>query len=269
MDTVLYHVRSAIEYGLAPFDALSPLWGLTVLSILTGGIMLWVVGRTTPQRRIEVARARMASAIYELRLFLDSPRRIFAAQGRLLLWSGAYTAFMVPAFLILSVPLGFLFLHLDVRYGQMPLPLNTPVAVKIAFEGQHVPDLQVENVTRGLQVTAPLLRVPDEGLAYLRVSMTEPGRHELTLRTEAGLVTKQLSAAGVPVAPERSRGVGLLWSYGHEPPLPSSSGISAVSVSHPAAPQSWLGFTMPWYVFWLVIATLVALALKRPMGVAV
>jgi hypothetical protein len=76
MDTLIHGLRTGIEYLLVPFDAMPRFWALTVLSVASGVLMLWVVGKTTPQRRVEIARARMASAIYEMRLFLDSPGRI-------------------------------------------------------------------------------------------------------------------------------------------------------------------------------------------------
>ena len=270
MDTILHGLRSAFEYGLAPFDALPPFWGLTLISLFSGVGMLWVVGRTTPQRRIEVARARMASAIYELRLFLDSPRRIFAAQKRLLLWSFAYVGYMLPAFLLLSLPLGVLFLQLEARHGQAPLPLNTPIVVKIALDPDRAAgdDLAIE-APAGVRVTAPVLRVPDEHLAYVRVAITEPGTHALTVRAGGTEVSKRLSAApdAVQVAPERTRGAGLLWSYGNEPPLPRAAGIASISVPHPAMPDTYLGLPMPWWLYWLIVATVAALALRRPMGV--
>lgn len=272
MDTILHGLRSAFEYGLAPFDALPPFWGLTLISLLSGVAMLWVVGRTTPQRRIEVARARMASAIYELRLFLDSPRRIFAAQGRLLLWSFAYVAYMLPAFLLLSLPLGILFLQLEARHGQAPLPLNTPIVVKISLDadraGALAGDLLMEPPA-GVRVTAPPLRVLDERLVYARVVITEPGTHDLVVRAAGTPVSKRLSAdpGAIQVAPERTRGAGLLVSYGNEAPLPRAAGIASISVPHPAMPDSRLGVPMPWWLYWLLVATVAALALRRPMGV--
>lgn len=281
MDTLLYGLRSALDSGVALLtDTLPPLWGLVLLSLLTGVFMLWVVGRTTPQRRVELARARMASAIYETRLYLDSPRRIFAAQGRLLLWSFAYVAFMLPAFILLSLPIWLLYLHLDTRHGVEPLPLDTPIPVRIVLasdDGADLApgDLRVESTTPDLELTAPPLTVPDEGLVYLRVAISKPGAHVLTLRAGDAVVTKRLQAgggdtdAGPTVAwPERTRGLALLSSMGAEPPIPAGSGIASISVVHPPASDPWLGLSMRWWwLHALVLATVAALAMRRPLGV--
>ena len=59
-----------------------------------------------------------------------------------------------------------------------------------------------------------------------------------------------------------------IWlSYGDEAPLDPELGIAAIAVEHPPAPQSWLGLPMPWWVYWLIVSTVFALLLRRPMGV--
>lgn len=270
MDTLIHGLRSAIELGVAPFDALPPFWGLTLLSALSGAFMLWVVGKTTPQRRVDIARARMASAIYELRLFLDSPGRILRSQARLLGWSFAYVGYMMPAFLLLSLPLGLLYFHLDVRHGQAPLPTGAPVVIQVSLEeGTDLATVAPGDLPAGVRVTAPPLRVVDEHRVYLRAVIDTPGTHTLPIRVGDEVIEKRLVAdpGALQVSPERCRGACLWASYGHEPPLPGDSGVASIAATHPDAPQSWLGTSMPWWLYWLLLATVVALALRRPMNV--
>jgi hypothetical protein len=44
--------------------------------------------------------------------------------------------------------------------------------------------------------------------------------------------------------------------------------VSAVSVAYPQAEQHWLGMEIPWWLYWLLLATVAALVLKRPLEVA-
>lgn len=270
MDTLIHGLRSALELGLAPFDALPRFWGLTLLSALSGAFMLWVVGKTTPQRRVDIARARMASAIYELRLFLDSPGRILRSQARLLGWSFAYVGYVMPAFLILSLPFGLLYFHLDVRHGQAPLPVGTPVVIQVSLDqGTDPATVAPGDLPEGLRVTAPPLRAMDEHRVYLRAVIDTPGTYTLPVRVGDEVIEKRLVAdpGALAVSPERCRGLCLLDSYGHEPLLPGDSGVTSIAVAHPAAPQSWLGTSMPWWVYALLLATAAALALRRPLNV--
>jgi hypothetical protein len=270
MDTLIHGVRSAIEYGLVPFDALPPFWALTLLSAVSGAFMLWVVGKTTPQRRVEVARARMASAIYEMRLFLDSPVRIVRSQARMLGWSFAYIGFMLPAFVILSLPLGLLALHMEVRYGQAALPAGVPVVVTVTMEpGRDLAGVAPGELPPGVRVTAPPLRVADEGRVYLRALIERPGTYMLPVRVGDTVVEKRLVAdpGASEMHAERCRGACLLASFGDEPPLPDDLGVASIAVEHPDADQSWLPLGLPWWGYWFLVATIAALALRRPMKV--
>ena len=72
--------------------------------------------------RIRHARAQMASAIFEMRLYLDHPVQLLRAQGRLVGWSVLYVAFLLPSMVVLAVPLGLLFVPLTtVAMADMPV----------------------------------------------------------------------------------------------------------------------------------------------------
>lgn len=269
MDTLIHGLRTGIEYMLVPFDAMPRFWALTVLSVVSGVVMLLVVGKTTPQRRVQVARDRMASAIYEMRLFLDSPGRILRSQARMLGWSFAYIGYMLPAFVLMSLPLGLLGLHLEARYGEAALPTGAPMVIAVTMKpGSELADV-VPGEARGVRITAPPMRVVDEGRVYLRAVIDQPGEYILPVRAGGVVVEKRLIAnpAVTEMKAERCQGLCLLASFGDEPPLPGESPIASIAVEHPAADTSWLPLSMPWWVYWLAVATVAALALRRPLGV--
>ncbi len=271
METIAYALRTGIEYLLVPFDALPPTLALTLIALITGVIMLWVVGKTTPQARVERARNRMGAGIYEMRLYMDSPLRMFAAQGRMLGWSFLYVAYMLPAFVILTVPLGLLYLHLDARYGQAALPTNAPIAVRIVLaSGADGYAVEPGELPEGLRVTAPPVFVEDESSVYLRLVIERPGTYELPIRRGEESVTKRISAdpRALEVHPQRSSGADLWISEGDEAPVPARAGIREIRIDHPASSRTWIGLSWPWWLYWLLIATVAALALRKRLGVA-
>ena len=137
MDKLGGLLRELVEWSLWPFDAMPPQLAFVVISLLTGATMLWIVGRVTPQKWVGKSRDRMVSAIYETRLFLDNPGRVLLAQGRLLFWSLVYIGTMLPALLLLAVPLGMGFLHLDARFGFKPLSKHDhPVVMVVTKDAQ-------------------------------------------------------------------------------------------------------------------------------------
>jgi hypothetical protein len=76
----------------------------------------------------------MSSAIYEIRLFLDSPGHIVRAQLRLLVYSTRYLLCLVPALLVLLPPLALLFAPLHARYGLAPLSPDGPALLRIQLD---------------------------------------------------------------------------------------------------------------------------------------
>lgn len=266
MGTVAYGLRWAVELLLVPFDAMPPWLGLTLVSVLTGAGMLWVVGKTTPQRRLERARDRMAAAVYETRLFLDAPLRMLRAQGRLLGWGGAYVGYMMPALLVMIVPLGLVFLSLDARFGYAALPVGEPIVVRVALDGDGA-DVTAELPAEAGAITAPPLYDARAGAAYFRVQLAEPGTHTLTVRAGDATATKRLSAdpSALQMAPDRASGTDLWLSVGSEPPL--SAPFTSITLAQPPTTDTWLG--MPWWLYWLLVATVAALALRKPLGVVI
>ena len=264
-------LRLVAEVLLWPFDLLPPRLGLVLFSAVTGLLMLLVVGKTTAQARLKHAREQMTSAIYELRLFLDSPRRIFAAQGRLVVWSLNYLAYLVPAFALLLPVLVMFYAPLEIRYGLTPLRVEEDALVRVELRAP-LPDAERATVDGGtaVRLAAPPILVVEDRVLYLRISILQPGLHRLLIQAPGWQVEKRISAertSDAVVTAERRSGFAHLIALGNESPLPGDGPVSGVLVVHPPRTQSWAGVEMPWWVLWLLVATIVALAFKRRFGV--
>jgi hypothetical protein len=263
-------VRQLGELLLWPIDRMPELLGLTVISVVTGALLLWLVGKTTPQRWVERARNQMTSAIYEIRLYLDSPLRVLCAQGRLLCWSGVYLGVMIPALAVGALPLGLLYLHLDTRYGLEPLPVGQPALVRLQLaEGIDGNEVHVQPPS-GLRVEKPSLYLEAERSVYFEMIPSEPRSQELSIQVGDHIVSKRIAVAGGPErpAPERRSGVAALWQLGDEPALATGGPVQELLVAHPPHVRHWLGLPW-WWGYWLLIATLTALLLRRRLDVAI
>lgn len=271
MASIAYWLRSAVELLLRPFDFLPEFWAVTAIAVLTSLVMVVVVGKITPQNRIRRTRARISGAVYEIRLFMDSPLRVFTAQAGLLKHSVLYVALLLPAFLVMAPLLALLYLHMDVRYGQDPVREGQQVVVRVDLDSNvDGYGVQAGELPQGLAVTAPPVFDEDADQVYLRVDVVAPGVYSLPIRAGEQEVSKKIVAdrGADKVEPERKRGFSALWAFGHETPLPDSSPVSSISVTYPHAAQSWLGLPIPWWLYWLLIATIAALLLARPLHVA-
>jgi hypothetical protein len=171
---------------------------------------------------------------------------------------------------ILTLPLGLLFVQMEARYGQAALPTGVPIVITVSMEpGSELADIAPGELPQGVRVTASPLRVTDEARVYLRAVIDQPGTYMLPVGVGNAVVEKRLVAdpGATEMNAERCRGTCLLASFGDEAPLPAELGIASIAVEHPAADQAWVPLGMPWWLYWLLVATVAALALRRPMNV--
>ena len=265
MDRAVHAIGWFVERLLRPLDALAPWLSLAIIAAVTAVVMLLVIRKTSPQRRIRHARGQMAGAIFEMRLYLDHPVQLLRAQGRLIRWSVVYVGYLLPSMLVLAAPLGLLFVHLEARHGFAPLPVAEAAVVRIEVApGVSTRDLSLDT-GGGLAVTARV-HAEDEHALYARIAVRTAGTH--TLAIHAGDATVQIAIVADRdadvVSPERRHGISELWSLGAGDPI-ATDAIRAVTIPYPDRPTSvW----MPWWLYWLGVATGFALVLRDRMGVA-
>ncbi len=271
MTWIAHILHRTIGLLLVPFDFMGPLLGLTLLSGLTGVAMLWIYGKTTPQDRIKKAKDKMTAAVYEVRLYLDSPKRVLAATGRMLAWTTAHLALMLPAFIVIGPPMGLLLLHMDMRYGKAPLPVNEQVLVKIKVRNKDAAQkVSVKASSKSpIQVTAPMLFIEKEKTLYVRTEIKKRGTHSLNININGDSTTKRLTATQNPgkLSISRSSGFSSLWAQTTEPPLKPEGAIESIRVEHPENNRTWAGIPIPWWGYWLLVSFLVAWLLSRRLGV--
>jgi hypothetical protein len=264
MDRVARASRWFVETLLRPLDALSPWASLAVVAAVTAVAMLYVVRWTSPQRVLARARARMAASLFEMRLFLDRPRLVLAAQLRLIAWTGVYLACLIPPAAVLVVPLGLVYVHLDARHGPAPFAVPATAVMRIELAPDADPRELAIEARDGVEVTARL-RADDEHAVYARLAITRPGTHRITIRIAGREVTKAVAAdpAADTVSTERRQGIAHVWARGIEPPIDDGP-IRAIALQHP--PRA-CDLPVPWWLYWLGLATVLALVLRRRFDV--
>jgi hypothetical protein len=251
-----------------PLDRLHAELAIVIMGAATGLFLLVLVKWCSPQTLVARARSRMAACIYEMRLFLDSPRRVLAAQARLIAWSAVYLVGLLPPLLVSAPLLAIAYLEMEVRYGLAPVEVGRPLVVRYGLADGvdgHALQLRAEGAA---EITAPVLHAADEAARYVRVRVREPGHHRLVATRGRERWEKRIDAAetSAGVSAERSSGAATWWALGNEPPLEGD--VESIALAHPARTRAWFGMPIPWWVCWLGVATVVALGLRRRLGVA-
>ena len=257
---------------LMPFRALDPIWGILFLSTVTGIIMVWLFGKTTNQRLIRSLKTQIKGHLLEMWLFRESLRLTLTAQRKVLWTTTKYAFCSFRALIVLMIPALLIMIQMQARYGWEPLEVGDSTIVTVTY-ADYMPVEAMSpmiEVSRGLEIETPLLRIPNERTSNFRVGVLEEGPQEIRFEMDGQQFTKNFTTAHSDnvVSPVRASGWGDQLLYPIEASLPPGS-IRTVSVEYPDAQISILGWGIHWLWVFMIISILAGFALKGVLGVEV
>lgn len=257
-------LRQAISSTLSLFTALPLGLALVAISAVSAVIMLLVFKAVTPSHWMTKPRDRMTAAIYEMRLYLDHPRRVISAQLDLIRYSLTYSAAMLPAVVILTIPFGLVVFDLEARWGYEPLNIAEPVTVRVDLsDGVKTFEAKPADCA---ELNPAVLHFPSENVAYARYTLKDAADCVVSFTVDGQDVTKQLDAAAGPVSPARLRGFDLLTTVTFEDAL-DHDGVQMISVHHEPAQFEFLGTDWPWWAHWLWMIFFLSGLLLKPLRI--
>ena len=263
--------------ALSPFRSLPPIVGLSVVSLVAAVGMLLVFRATSNQPAIADVKRRIHAGIFEIRLFNDDLRAMFAAQFDILRHNLTYLRLSLTPMVWMLVPLVLLIAQLQFYYGYDGLAAGQSSLVKVRLkEGASpasgaAPAIALE-APAGLRVETPLVWIPSEREAAWRIGTDAPGEYQLTVVLDGRSVTKKVSVSDQVGwrTPERLE-AGFLNQvlYPAESAIEPGVPIEAIMVAYPEREVSLLGFGTHWLIAFFVLSIVFAFALKSRFGVVI
>ena len=250
----------------------APLAVLALLGVLTGVLMLWVFARCSDQTAIRTAKARVRAHMLELRLYPDEPAIVLRAQGKLVIQNLLLIGHVLPAVLVMSIPMALLFVYADAIFGRAPLPIGLPAIVTVHVRNGVSLDAVSPKleVPRGVSVETAALRIPAAGELSWRIVPNAAVSDFIRILTPHGVVAKRIET-GSPglryLSEERGAAVNDLLFRAGEMPF-SDPVIASVEIRYPSAAIGWFGVSFHWAGWFLLFTVTSALLLKKRMGVA-
>jgi hypothetical protein len=179
-----------------------------------------------------------------------------------------------------------LMLHMDFHFGYTGLALGEAALVKVQLAGaagapgdDRVADAQPKPMVHatleapdGIRVETPAVFLPSEREVAWRIRPRAAGSYELRVHVGDTVLSKTLLVSDAvarrsPVRPDSG-----LWNqllYSSEVPLPSGSGVAAITIAYPRRPFLVAGWDLGWSGVYLALTLAFALALKGPFGVSI
>lgn len=273
MSAVFGLMRALFDGMLYPFRGLSPLVGLTLVSVLFGIGMLVVLKYTSNQEKIEAVKRKIFASLFEIRLFNDDLLAILRAQWDVLRHNGSYLLLWLVPLLVMIPPLVLMAGQLHFHYAYQGAEVGKPLVLEVQVAGQRgsKPAATLE-VPEGLEVEqGPMWASPLNELSW-RIRPVEPGEYKVVVTLDGASFEKQISVGEgpilrrSPVRPSPSFVDQLL--YPAEAPLPASAPITSIGLTYPPA-TGGIGWPseLAWMVVFLVVSMIAAFAFRKPFGV--
>jgi uncharacterized membrane protein (DUF106 family) len=252
--------------GDAVYAILSPLpvWlGLTLISAVTGVVMLIAFRYTSNQQAIGRARDDITANLLALKLFKDEIGVTFRSQGRILGALGRLQWHMFRPVLIMLLPMLLLLGQMGVRYQWRPLHPGEVALIRLHLDPAQtdVPEVTLEP-SPGVRVEAG--PVPGGGELVWRVRAGEPGRHLLRFNVAGTTLEKELVVGDgfQRVSAER---LGSHWTsqilHPTERLLPHGSPVASIEIAY-AGVHSYIYGANWWILYFFVVSMVFALLFK-------
>jgi len=258
-------VAKLFDLFYLPFRSAHPFWGLLAMSVVTGFILLFIWKYTTNQKQMKAVKDRIKMHFIELRLYQDDMTVVWRTQGQILRQNLRYLALVLVPAVVIIIPVVFILVDMDHRFGHRPLEVgeSTMVKVKIAGRGAS-PEVDLV-APDGIVVETPRLRIPVEREVDWRIHGERAGEFDLAFRVDGDEFTKRVTVGNsvkrFSVIKARATVSEAFFNPGEEP-LPKRAAIASIEVVYPSMRigfSNWLGH---WLTLFCVFSLAVGFGLK-------
>ena len=271
-------LRPIFDWLQYPLRELPSFVGILIWSIPVGVFALWVFGKTSNQDRIAEVKRRIYAGLFEIRLFNDDLRAIMRAQKEIFWHVLHYQALALKPMIFILPPLVLVMVQLHQFYGFRGLQPGESILLTVQLEEDAVapgqrPEISLETPT-GLHTEMAAVWVPSLAQISWRIGVDGPGDYELLIGIDGDVATKTLRATDLierlsPERPPRTIIDQLEWPS--EKPLDRNGPVRSITLGYPDGTVGFLGWDIEWRWAWMVLffvlTMVVALILRKPMGV--
>jgi uncharacterized membrane protein (DUF106 family) len=271
-------LRWVFDFVVLPFRGMPAIVGLTVISLLISVVMLIGFRAVSDQDALEEVKRRIYGGVYEIRLYKDDLRTIFAAQVGILRETMTYFRLSMVPMLWMMVPILIIVSQLQFQYGYESLEPGQTVLLRVEFTEEAAEGVSATDgagvsldVPDGVRVETPLVWIPSLREAGWRIAAESPGEYELVIRIGEETLTKSMRVSGTTMLRSPIRPSSLLDQliYPVEQPVPRGSSAEAIRLDYVEAEINMFGWHTHWIIAFFILTMVFAFALAKPLGVKI
>lgn len=280
METLNQVLNSIFDGVLELFAGLDPSYGLLVISVVTGILMLFVFRYTSDQKGIKRAKNLVKAHFLAIRLYKDDIGQMFTTMKNIIVSNVLYMSKSIKPMLFMLVPVGLVLIQLESRYEHRPFKVGEKTVVTVRLnEGGRAAYASLSDLSKialtvpeGLQVETPMLRIPEKAEVSWRIRMEKEGSFDLHVVNDGRQFEKRLyvSNALTALSPSRERASFSAALFNPaEATLPAGASVEAIMITYPKRELSFWGITAHWLVGFFILSLVAGFALKGVFGVEI
>jgi hypothetical protein len=248
-----------------------PAWvALVFWSVVSGVLMAWAFKHTSNQAALKRVGDRIRASMLAMKLFKDDLNVTLRSQGALFRATMLRLWYSMPPMLVMIIPFVLVLSQLGLWYEHRPARPGETLVVRMdlradAWDANK--DVAIE-LPEGVTMDAPPVRAAYEHAIYWRLTPTKAGAAVLRWKMGDQTVEKRVAIADgrrdlMPVSvlrPDAS-----FWDrifHPGEAAFGSSSPVQRIAVSNAKRSTPIFGLNIPWWVTFLIVSMLGALASK-------
>ncbi len=238
----------------------------TIISAVTGVILLVIFKYTSNQKAIGKVRDSIKANLLALKLFKDDIVVTLQSQGQVFKGSLLLLFYAIVPMLVMMVPVILLLSQMGMWYQSRPLRAGeeTVVVMKLSDSGESVwPQVNIKSMPSA-EVTLGPVKVLSKRQIYWKILARENGLSKIVFEVNNQEVEKELSV-GDGFLRLSGRRPGQRWSeillYPGETPFGADSAVSSISIDYPDRLSKTSG-TDWWVVYFFAASMFFALLFK-------
>ncbi len=265
MDIFNQIVTTIFNILFFPLQTLGRFWGLFLVAVLTGLLMLIILKKVSNQEGIHATKNRIKAHVLGARLYQHDASLSVRILGRLFLENGRYLLYALKPMLILMIPVTILIIQLSARYGYQPASLGKPILVRLV--ANDVDDLSTIRIipSTDVRIDVTPLTIPALHEINWRIYPITAGVSTLIFQYKETQEEKKMVTDGrwSVLSPRRLTASVRGFLYAAEPTLSSNSFAREISIEYDETKLSVAGVNIHWLVFFILVSLMTGVAAQR------
>ena len=114
-------ITRIFDFILFPFQGIAPIYGLLVISLITGMIMVTIFSKVSNQEKMGKIKNLIKAHFLELRIYKNDVYETLSAQKKILRYNLSYMKLAFIPATIMFIPILFILIQMNLRFGHRPL----------------------------------------------------------------------------------------------------------------------------------------------------